>query len=44
MTFALYPTYYACRKANPGAVIIIKVDGGFIPFFTMYDYEIWKNQ
>jgi hypothetical protein len=40
----MYPTYYACRKANPDAIIIVKVDGGFIPFYRMSAYKAWKNQ
>ena len=27
-----------------GAAVIVKVEGGYMAFDTVTDYEVWKNQ
>jgi len=39
-----YKTRKAVIEANPGAVKVIKVCGGWMVFATWPEYETWKNQ
>jgi hypothetical protein len=37
-------TRYWARKLCPWAVVIAKVEGGFICFHSVADYKKWRNQ
>jgi len=42
--FVQVNTFEEAENEMPGAAKIIEVDGGFIGFKTITDYEIWENQ
>lgn len=44
MKFSTLKTKKEVLKEYPLAQEIVKVDGGYLVFFYMSDYEIWKNQ
>lgn len=37
-------TYGTAKRLCPWSAVIAKVDGGFICFESVTDYQTWKNQ
>lgn len=35
---------YAAKKLAPWAAVIAKVEGGFLAFESVTDYDVWKRQ
>jgi len=44
MTFIDARSYRAARRAAPWAAIIARVEGGYIAFRTITDYQTWRGQ
>ena len=44
MEFIDAPNYRAARRAAPWAAVIARVEGGWLAFRLMPDYETWKHQ
>lgn len=39
-----YETIDEVKDVYPGAAIVIEVEGGWMVFETVTDYETWQNQ
>ena len=37
-------TREAAEEQAEGAAVVVEVEGGFMAFDTVTDYEVWKNQ
>ena len=42
--FCAVATKEDAEEIMPWAVVIVEVDGGYMGFTQLADYEIWKNQ
>jgi hypothetical protein len=37
-------SYNAAKRRHPNAVAIVKVCGGFLAFYDVRDFDMWKQQ